>query len=350
MNIEKKVQLLKDLAANVGYKLIPAPFDTPFVEDSLEELPFDEECKQVFWTVPESVLNSKEHEELRKKFVKADVLDSVCVTSIPWASDNDERVAILLIDLDRKRRGSLKFVDASQWDISQEMDMAAVCDLLVHDIFPGEDFLAFWLDGDVVMDEYVDNRWDEQVRVVPSGDISVRNGYSLLPFTYMPKPVAKQGFKYVRLDGIFYIEDCILNNRAKYVESNDSQVDNMDSNEHKFDFSSLKFLDSLDSRDYIYHGDHIEMLKPAIVASACGNFQPRKAMPKTESAFVDILDPILFIPDREEYDLDYLLEQLSKEDVLRQLPFRPYPNAKLGWEDLIGVLIEVPETWEIDRW
>ena len=30
MNIEVMEQLLKDLAANVGYELIPNPFDTPF--------------------------------------------------------------------------------------------------------------------------------------------------------------------------------------------------------------------------------------------------------------------------------------------------------------------------------
>lgn len=345
MNTEKKVQLLKDLAANVGYKLIAAPFDTPFVEDSFEILPFGEECKQVFWTVPESVLNSKEYEELRKKFVKADVLDSVCVTSIPWESDNDERVAILLIDLTRKHRGSVKFVDASKWDISQELGMAAVCNFLIHDVFPGEDFLAFWLDGDEVMDEYVDNRWNEQVRVVPSGNINERKGYSLLPLTYMPRPVAKQGFKYVRLDELFLMLGLRLGTEAKHVDVEDSHVEKTAFGEF------LKNVNFDVNRDYIIHGDYIELVKPAIVASACGNFQPRKAIPNTDSAIVEMTEPIVLLPMSDEYDLDYLLQQLSKEDVLRQLPFRPYPNEGLDeYDDLGGVLIEVPETWETNIW
>ena len=61
MNIEVKEQLLKDLAANVGYDLIPAPFNTPFEEASIEGLP---DSKQFFWPVPSSVLNDKEHEVL----------------------------------------------------------------------------------------------------------------------------------------------------------------------------------------------------------------------------------------------------------------------------------------------
>ena len=71
MNIEVMEQLLKDLAANVGYDLIPSPFDTPFVEASVEGLP---DSKQFFWTVPASVLNSKEQEEFRKMCIEADII------------------------------------------------------------------------------------------------------------------------------------------------------------------------------------------------------------------------------------------------------------------------------------
>ena len=77
MNIEVMEQLLKDLAANVGYELIPNPFDTPFEEASIEGLP---DSKQFFWPVPTSALNDKEHEEFRKMCVEADIIDTVCTT------------------------------------------------------------------------------------------------------------------------------------------------------------------------------------------------------------------------------------------------------------------------------
>ena len=121
MNIEVMEQLLKDLAANVGYELIPNPFDTPFEEASIEGLP---DSKQFFWPVPSSVLNDKEHEEFRKMCVEADIIDTVCTTSFPWPSDENAHVAILLIDVSRRRRGSIKFVHADEWDISKDSDMA----------------------------------------------------------------------------------------------------------------------------------------------------------------------------------------------------------------------------------
>ena len=117
MNIEAMEQLLKDLAANVGYDLIPAPFDTPFEEASIEGLP---DSKQFFWPVPTSVLNDKGHEEFRKMCVEADIIDTVCTTSFPWPSDENAHVAILLIDVTRRRRGSIKFVHADEWDISKD--------------------------------------------------------------------------------------------------------------------------------------------------------------------------------------------------------------------------------------
>lgn len=343
INTEKKVQLLKDLAANVGYKLIAAPFDTPFVEDSFEILPFDEECKQVFWTVPESVLCSKEHEELRKMLINADVIDSVCVTSILWPSEKEDRVAILLIDLTRKRRGSIKFVDSSKWDISEEDEMAAVCDMLIHDVFPGEDFLAFGLDEDT-MDLELDFTWNEQVCVVPSDNLLGSHKYSLLPLSHMPKPVAKLGFKYARLDGLFYIEDFQINIEAKAAGEEKSHVDNPASEKN------MKYSELPDFRDYIDYDDHIEMVEPAIVVSANGDLQPRLAIPKTDSAIVDMPDFLILTPKNKKLDLNYLLEQLGKENTLRQLPFRPYPGGKIEWKDLNGVLVEVPETWEIHRW
>ena len=62
INKEEIEQLLKDLAANVGYVLISEPFDTPFNETSIERLP---DSKQLFWSVPASVLDDKENMKFR---------------------------------------------------------------------------------------------------------------------------------------------------------------------------------------------------------------------------------------------------------------------------------------------
>lgn len=176
MNIEVMEQLLKDLAANVGYDLIPAPFDTPFVEASIEGLP---DSKQFFWPVPISVLNDKEHEEFRKMCVEADIIDTVCTTSLPWPSDENDHIAILLIDVTRRRRGCIKFVHADEWDISKDSDMAGVCNMLIHDLFPGEDLLAFQMDEDQ-MDIWLDEPWNHQVCICAACDID-----SLFPKDYL---------------------------------------------------------------------------------------------------------------------------------------------------------------------
>ena len=63
---------------------------------------------------------------------------------------------------------------------------------------------------------------------------------------------------------------------------------------------------------------------------------------------VDLNENIVLIPRSVYYDLpdlDYLVEQLCKESTLRQLPFLPYPNARLDEEHLRGVLIEIPKKW-----
>ena len=321
MNIEVMEQLLKDLAANVGYDLIPAPFDTPFEEASIEGLP---DSKQFFWPVPASVLNDKEHEEFRKMCVEADIIDTVCTTSLPWPSDENDHVAILLIDVTRRRRGCIKFVDSSAWDISDETDMAAVCNMLVHDLFPGEDLLAFQMNEDA-MDEGLDYRWNEQVRLVSA--CKVRD--SLLPRNYLLIPVAKQGFKYVRLDEVFHIEDL---EGAKTCKTLCNKMPDIDFEE----LNGFKFIDDL-----------MELNVPAIVISACGNLQPQKVVPENTPAVIDMNEKIVLIPQsylmKKPLDLDYCVEQLKKEMTLRQLPFLPYPDARLIEEDLMGVQIEIPE-------
>ena len=315
MNKEEIEQLLKDLAANVGYVLISAPFDTPFNKTSIERLP---DSKQLFWTVPASVLNDKEHEQFRVMCINADIIDTVCMTSFPWPSNEEDQVAIILVDLTCRRRGCIKFVDASRWNIADETGMAAVCNMLIHDLFPGEDFLAFQMAEDV-MDEDVDERWDEQVRLVSALHINS----SLIPQNYILKPVARQGFMYKRLDEIFNIIDLAGANFATKIQTSIG--------------------------GYIGHDDMLELTVPSIVVSAFGNIQPQKVIPNGNSVNVDLNEKIALIPWlSNDIDLDYLVEQLSKESTLRQLPFLPYPNARLDEMQLWRVLIEVPERTKED--
>ena len=322
MSIEVIEQLLKDLAANVGYELISNPFDTPFEESSLEMLPED---KQFIWPVPASVLNDEAHKDFRNMWVNTDLIDTIAELSWAWPFNDEDRMAILLIDLTRSRRGTVKFVDATAWDISDETDMAAVCNFLIHDLFPGEDLLAFEMNVDV-MDPEVDDRWGDQVVLVSAINI---NG-SLLPHDYLPKPIAKQGFEYVRLDDIFNIEDLKGAEISKII---DEKLSN-------------KIIEIL-SRDSILHDNNkLEIKVPAIAVSVFGNLRPQKIDPKTPSGMVDLNEKIVLIP--KSYisnlpDLDYLVEQLGKESTLRQLPFLPYPNAHLEEEHLNGVLIEIPK-------
>ena len=320
MNIEVMEQLLKDLAANVGYDLIPSPFDTPFAEASIEGLP---DSKHFFWTIPSSVLNDKEHDEFREMCIEADIIDTVCTTSFPWPSDENDHMAIFLIDVTRRRRGSIKFVDASAWDdLSDETDMAAVCNMLIHDLFPGEYHLAFQMHPDA-MDVGLDDRWNEQVRVVASWKI----GTSLSPQAYLPKPMAKEGFKYVRLDEVFSIEDCEGANISQYLADTFSQ----------------KSIESFN--DFIVRDNIMELKVPAIVVSAYGNLQPQKVVPEATSVSVDLTKKIVLIPHSwvPDINLDYLLEQMGKESTVRQLPFFTNPNIPLEEENLKGIFIEIPK-------
>ena len=183
MNIEEMEQLLKDLAANVGYELIPNPFDTPFEESSLEMLPDD---KQFIWPVPASVMNDEVHKDFRKMWVNADLIDTVAELSWAWPSNEEDRMAILLIDLTRSRRGTVKFVDATAWNIEEEDWMAGFCDMLIHDLYPGEYMLAFEVNGDM-KDLWLDEPWNEQVCILAARDIE-----SLLPSSYIYKMARRE--------------------------------------------------------------------------------------------------------------------------------------------------------------
>ena len=268
MNIEVMEQLLKDLAANVGYELIPNPFDTPFEEASIEGLP---DSKQFFWPVPTSVLNDKGHEEFRKMCVEADIIDTVCTTSFPWPSDENAHVAILLIDVTRRRRGCIKFVYADEWDISKDSDMAGVCNMLIHDLFPGEDLLAFQMNEDQ-MDIWLDEQWNHQVCVFAACDVT-----SLLPKDYL----YKSG---IPTDGNM----CLA-----------SEV--------------------FDIRYPISAKDIAELKETAILLSTTGLLRPQLVTPSEDVSSLD--DKMLLVPETG-YNVNFAvtLQQLTKEDVLRQLP------------------------------
>lgn len=285
MNNEVMEQLLKDLAANVGYDLIPSPFDTPFAEASLEGLP---ESKQFFWTVPASVLNSKEQEEFRETCIEADIIDTICTTSLLWPDDDNDRVAILLIDVTRKRRGSIKFVDASAWNIYEETDMAAVCNLLIHDLFPGEYHLAFQMNEDA-MDEGLDNCWNEQVCIYPACDVN-----SLHPNDYLHK--------------LGYGEEgmCLIS-------------------------------DVFDIHYPIAAKDVAGLNKPAILLSTIGKLTPQVIKSGDDVHNTSLNDKMLLVPDDDyQVDFDVAIKLLEKEEILRQLPI----TRKITWNDMWRVQIE----------
>ena len=286
MNIEVKEQLLKDLAANVGYDLIPAPFDTPFVEASVEGLP---DSKQFFWPVPASVLNDKEHEEFRKMCVEADIIDTVCTTSLPWPSDENDHVAILLIDVTRRRRGCIKFVHADEWDISKDRDMAGVCNMLIHDLFPGENLLAFQMNEDQ-MDIWLDEPWSHQVCVCAACDVD-----SLLPKDYL----YEAGIPDKNTEDV-----CLV-----------SKV--------------------FDIRYPVSAKDIAELKGSAILLSTRGPLHPQLIMPSENIPSLD--NKMLLVPnDIYVVDYDSALHLFEKEEVLRQLPI----TRKITFSDMWRVKIE----------
>ena len=200
MNIEVMEQLLKNLAANIGYELIPNPFGTPFEETSLETLPDD---KQFVWPVPVSVLSDDVHKDFRKMWIDADLINTVAELSLVWPNSEEERMAILLVDITRSRRGSVKFVDASDFDINDSEYRAGVCNMLIHDQYPGEYSLAFEVCGDL-KDLWLDNPWNEQVCVVPARDVE-----SFLPNDYIVKPNVFISGEHELLGELFDIYDSL---------------------------------------------------------------------------------------------------------------------------------------------
>lgn len=285
-NIEVMEQLLKDLAANVGYTLIPNPFDTPFEEASLEILSDD---KQFIWPVPISVLSDDSHKDFRKMWIDADLIDTVAELSWTWPHSEDEQMALLLVNITRPRRGCVKFVDATDFDINNSEKMAGVCNMLIHDQFPGEDSLAFEVDEDL-MDLWLDNPWNEFVCVVSARDID-----SFLPNDYIVKPSVFIHGKHEILGELFYI-------------TGSSELE-----------KGLK--------------------DPAIVISTRGKLNPTIMKPSDSLVNISLKDKMILIPSESYINLDYVLEQLSKEEVVRQLPI----YRKIFTNDVWRVNIEVCE-------
>ena len=285
MNIEVKEQLLKNLAANIGYELIPNPFGMPFEEASLETLPDD---KQFVWPVPVSVLSDDVHKDFRKMWIDADLIDTIAELSWAWPSNEDDRMAILLIDITRSRRGTVKFVDATDWDIEKDEYMAGVCNMLIHDLYPGEDLLAFDVNEDI-KDLWLDEPWNEQVCILAARDIEEE---SLLPSSYI--------FKF------------------------EQQVD------------SKTLGDLFDIKPLMPKDTTLKLEKSAIVISTMGKLNPLKIEYKGEPITLSLKDKMVLIPKVDDcYDLDQVVEMFAKEEVLRQLPiFR-----RINWYDVFNLKI-----------
>lgn len=290
MNNEVMEQLLKDLAANIGYELIPNPFGTPFEEASLVTLPDD---KQFVWPIPASVLNDEEHKDFRKMWIDADLIDTVAELSWAWPSNENDRMCILLIDISRSRRGTVKFLDATDWDINKNEHMAGVCNLLIHDLFPGDDLLAFEVNEDT-MDLWLDEPWNEQVCILAARDIE-----SLLPSSYIFKP-------------------------SSYIFKNKYRTD------------SDVLGGFFDIKPHTIEGTTINLEKSAVVVSTIGKLNPSKIEYKGEPITLSLKDKMVLIPDVDDcYDLDRVVEMFTKEEVLRQLPI----YRRINWYDMFNLMV-----------
>jgi len=306
MNIEVMEQLLKDLAANIGYELIPNPFDTPFEEASLKTLPDD---KQFVWPIPASVLNDEAHKDFRKMWVDADLIDTIAELSWTWPSNEEEHMAILLIDITRSRRGTVKFVNAIDWKIEDEEYMLGLCDMLIHDLYPGEDMLAFEVNGDM-KDLWLDEPWNEQVCVIAARDIE-----SLLPSNYIFKP----------------------------EQQTDSDI-----------LGSFFDIEPSTPKETT-----IKLEKSAIVVSTMGKLNPTRIEYKGEPITLSLKNKIVLFPHTSDktrplpqvedfLDLDRVVEMFGSEEVLRQLPI----SRRLSWYDMFNLKINYGEllTVSLDEW
>ena len=166
--------------------------------------------------------------------------------------------------------------------------MAAICNLLIHDLFPGENHLAFQMDEDA-MDEGLDNCWNEQVCIYPACDVK-----SLHPSDYLHK----LGYNKAGM--------CLI-------------------------------ADVFDIRYPIATKDISGLNKHAILLSTIGRLSPQIVGADEDAHSISLDDKMLLVPN-DGYQVDYAfaLQLFQKEEILRQLPI----TRRITWNDMWRVQIE----------
>jgi hypothetical protein len=151
--------------------------------------------------------------------------------------------------------------------------MAGVCNMLIHDLFPGEHLLAFQMNEDQ-MDIWLDEPWSHQVCVCAACDVD-----SLLPKDYL-------------------YEAGIPDNDTEEV---------------------CLASEVFDIRYPISAKDIAELKGTAILLSTNGLLQPQLVTPGEDVP--SLYNKMLLVPE-VGYHVDFAvaLQLFTKEDVLRQLP------------------------------
>lgn len=340
INTEAKARLLKDLAENIGYTLISAPFETPFVEESLKDI----ECpdnKRLIWPVPVSNLCDEFHEEFRKQWINADLIDTVAELSISWPSKEDEHIAILLIDFNHNRRGAIKFVDATMWnDLDDDDNMAAVCNMLIHDIFPGKSHLTFCMNEDI-MDEQLDEPWNEMVII--TGLININD--TLLPTKYIPKTQPKEGLKFLDIEVMEMfgpVPNTYLQKVKDILKSSglltEGKIKGRLLHRNNLKSSTLNYrINTKDISEGEYEGQYYKLNGKAIVISMLDELNPTVVDTDGETIYVP-LNNMAVITEDLDYDLEYVAWELRKDYVKKQLSYGS--EGRLFW---YNVKIEIPK-------
>lgn len=339
-NTEAMTRLLNDLAANIGYTLIANPFDTPFIKESLAKIEVPDNNRFI-WPVPVSNLENEVHKEFREQWIKYDVIDTVAELSFVWPSRENDHVAIILMDFNRYRRGAVKFIDATNWDLGEDNDMAAVCNMIVHDVFPGESHLAFNNMFEDSMDEELDDRWDEQVNVVSCMVLTS----SLKPTSYISKVLPKEGFIFKDLEIkeddsdlgylIFIGAELKLPLKEHYGYG---KIKGRMLHRNNLKSSTLNYrINTKDISEGEYEGQYYKLNGKAIVISMLDELNPTVVDTDGETIYVP-LNNMAVITEDLDYDLEYVAWELRKDYVKKQLSY-----GSKGWLFWYNVKIEIPK-------
>ncbi len=149
--------------------------------------------------------------------------------------------------------------------------MAGVCNMLIHDLFPGENLLAFQMNEDQ-MDIWLDEPWNHQVCVCAACDVD-----SLLPKDYL-------------------------------YEAGIPTDNNMCLASEVFDI-----------RYPVSAKDIAELKGTAILISTRGLLRPQLVTPSP--GIPSLYNKMLLVPEAGyRVDFTVALQQFTEEDVLRQLP------------------------------